>query len=115
MGENRLKYQKWFDDPYKILAQYLVSRSSTREIQRVLEEDDFIHRLVIREFRTIDYNSPFADCIFHEQAHGDERMELMHAIDELATYFYHKLDLNRLRREVDEFCKELEIFQEEIE
>lgn len=115
MGTITLKYQKWFDDPYKFLAQYLVSRSSIREIKRLLDDDNYIYRLVIQEFRLVDYNTPFADCVFHEQAHGKARMELMHAIDDLAAYFYKRLDLVRLRKEIEDFCSELDIFQEDIE
>lgn len=115
MGEARLKYQKWYDDPYKILAQYLVSQSTRAEIERLLRDDSFILQIMIHEVRNIDYNTPFADCIFHEHAHGEKRMDLMQHLDLLAGYFYRELDLDRLRGEISLFCEEIGIFQEEQE
>lgn len=115
MGKTKLKYQRWYDDPYKFLAQYLVATSTALELERIMSEDIFILQIITREVRNIDYNTPFADCVFHEHAHGEKRMDLMHQLDALAGYFYEEIDLRRLRKEIVAFCDELGIFQEDEE
>lgn len=102
-----------YDDPYKLLADYLVVNSGPVDIALMLRDDECILRKVKKEFRNQDFRGPFTDCIITEMYRNKERMELMHALDSVGHYLFSKLDLGRLRGEMLATCEELGIFLED--
>ena len=48
----------------------------------------------------MDLGGHFVDCIIESLLEDKVRMEYMHKLDELSSYYYSKLDRERLRREI---------------
>lgn len=96
MGTLRFDY----DDPYKILAHYIVGFYRPADVVRVLSDDGFVATLVQKETRESDIGGHFLDCIIEEIFCGKKRMEYMHQLDALSRYYYSELDLSRLRKEI---------------
>lgn len=114
MGK-RIEYRNEYDDPYKLLASYLVVTNGPLDVARMLRSDECIERKVIKELRSQDFRGPFLDCVVTEVYPNRERMEYMHALDHVGKYIFHKLDLERLRNDLRETCERLGIFLEEEE
>lgn len=93
-----------YDDPYSFLALHLISSSTVAGIQRLLEDDDLIYRMIIKEVRGQDFIGPFMDAIITELLDEKKRMEMCHELDKLALYFYNNLDIKRLRSKIIEYC-----------
>lgn len=93
-----------YDDPYNFLAIHLISISTNAEIQRLLVDDDYIYRMIIKEVRGQDFNGPFLDAIITDLLEGKERMEMCRELDKLAKYFFTKLDLERLRNKITKYA-----------
>lgn len=93
-----------YDDPYNFLALHLISISTNAEIQRLLVDDDFIFRMVVKEVRGQDFIGPFLDCIITNLLEEKERMEFMHELDKLSAYFFKKLDIERLRDKITKYA-----------
>jgi len=98
-----------FDDPYTFLALHLISISSTAGIERILRDDEFLFKMVIKEVRGQDFKGPFLDCIIGQLLEDRERMEMCHELDKLALYFFKKLDLIRLRQTILFYCSKYNI------
>lgn len=112
MGKALEKFYE-YDDPYKLLADYLVVNYGPVDVALMLRDDECILRKVKREIRNQDFRGPFTDCVITEIYRNKERMELMHALDVVGRYLFSKLDLDRLRNEMREVCNDLGIFLEE--
>lgn len=104
-----------YDDPYKCLAASLIEHLLPMEVLRTLTDDEFVFRQLAKEMRGQDLRGPFIDCVVDEILRHKRRMELMRVLDEVSVYFFENLDLERLRREIKDFCSELGIFLEEEE
>lgn len=89
-----------FDDNYKILAHYIISNYRPADVLRCLTDNSYLKNLVIKEVREQDFCGHFVDCIIENILEEKDRMEYMHKLDELATYYYSKLDRGRLRDEI---------------
>jgi hypothetical protein len=50
--------------------------------------------------REQDFGGHFIDCIIENILEEKDRMEYMHKLDELAVYYYTRLDKGRLRDEI---------------
>ena len=98
-----------FDDPYIILAHHILSSLMKSEVERVLVDDDFIRRLIIKETRNQDFSGAFLDCIVQSILDDKRRMEMCHELDKLSQYFFENLDLERLRKEVSKYGKKYKI------
>lgn len=94
------KYLYIYDDPYKILAHHIVGSYRASDVLRVLTDNSYLKTLIIKEMREQDLGGHFIDCIIENILEEKDRMEYMHKLDELATYYYSKLDKGRLRDEV---------------
>lgn len=94
-----------YDDPYKMLAMHLISISTPAEIHRILTEDDYVHKMVIKELRGQDFCGPFLDAVICSILEGKSRMDMCRHLDLLADYFYSKLDLQRLRAEISHYLR----------
>ena len=95
---------KAYDDPYVLLAYRIVAYNIVPEICRVLVDDEYVKKIVLKETRGQDFVGPFLDVVIQGILDGKRRMELMHKLDELGEYFWENLDLPRLRGEIFACC-----------
>lgn len=86
-----------YDDQYVMLAHHILSVYNPAEVRRMLVDDDFIYRLIIKETRHQDFSGAFLDCIVQTILDDKRRMEMCHELDKLSGYFFSQLDLERLR------------------
>lgn len=89
-----------YDDPYIMLAHKLISMHNRAEIERILTDNEFVFKLILKETRLQDFSGAFLDCIIEDILNNKRRMEMCHQLDQLSKYFYEKLDIKRLRKEV---------------
>ena len=89
-----------FDDPYKILAHHIVSTYRPSDVLRCLTDNAYLKTLVIKEVRLQDFCGHFLDCIIENILDDKERLDYMRKLDELASYYYSKLDRGRLRDQI---------------
>lgn len=89
-----------YDDPYIMLVYWLIANLSTGDLRRVLEDDNFVYKMIVKETRYIDFKGPFLDTIVCEVLADKRRMEMCKELDRLSEYFFSQLDLGRLRREL---------------
>ena len=95
-----------YDDPYKLLAAAIESKYDPQTVIRVLQDDEFVLRLVRKEIRQQDIRGPFSDCIIQTILDDKRRMVLMHELDKLSEFLFYNLDLDRLRQEILNFCED---------
>lgn len=100
MGPLDNKYYYEYDDPYKVLAHYIVGFYRPADVLKILTENVYLKNCIIREVRDIDMGGHFVDCIIENILEDKDRMEYMHELDKLASYFYSRLDKARLRDEI---------------
>ena len=100
MGTLERKYLYEFDDPYKLLAHHIVGTYRPADVIRCLTDNSYLKTLIIKEVRQQDMGGNFIDCIIENILEEKDRMEYMHKLDELAMYYYSRLDRGRLRDEV---------------
>ena len=98
-----------YDDPYILLAHHIIAISNNAEINRILRDDEYIKKKIIAEVRGQDFNGAYLDCIIGSILEDKERMEMCRELDKLAHYFWSKLDIERLRTKVSEYCKAYEL------
>lgn len=89
-----------YDDPYRILAHYIVGTYRPADVLRALTDNSYLKTLVIKEVREQDFCGHFLDCIIENILEEKDRMEYMHKLDDLAYYYYTRLDKGRLRDEI---------------
>lgn len=89
-----------YDDPYIMLAHKIISMHNRAEIERILTDNEFVFKLILKETRLQDFSGAFLDCIIEDILNNKRRMEMCHQLDQLSKYFYEKLDIKRLRKEV---------------
>lgn len=94
------KYLYDFDNPYSLLAHHIVGAYRASDVIRLLTDNSYLKTLITKEVRTQDFRGHFVDCIIENILENKDRMEYMHKLDELAEYYYTKLDKGRLRDEV---------------
>lgn len=95
-----IEYRYVYDDPYVLMAHSVLSFYDTADIKRMLIDDDFVRRLVLKETRLQDFAGVFVDGIVQSILDDKRRMEFMHELDKLAAYFWANLDIDRLRSEI---------------
>lgn len=96
MEEGR-KYLYKYDDPYALLAHHIVGMYRPSDVLRCLTDNGYLKTLIIKEVRLQDMGGHFIDCIIENILEEKDRMEYMHKLDELAEYYYSRLDKGRLR------------------
>lgn len=94
------RYLYDYDDPYKVLAHYIVGAYRPADVLRILVDNSYIKSRVIKETRLQDMGGRFIDCIIEDILDQKSRMEYMHQLDSLGLYYYSKLDKDRLRGEI---------------
>lgn len=93
---------KQYDDPYVFLAYYILLHTSTPDIKRLMVDNDFLKRMVIKDVRAMDLYGPFVDCIVQVELDEGGRTALMHELDKFGAYLFTKLDRERLRSKIIE-------------
>ena len=94
------KYLYVYDDPYVLLAHHIVGTYRPADVMRVLTDNSYLKTLIIKEMREQDLGGHYIDCIIENILEEKDRMEYMHKLDELAQYYYSRLDRGRLRDEI---------------
>lgn len=94
-----------YDDPYVLLAYKIVAYNIVPEICRILTDDEYVKKLVLKETRSQDFIGSFLDVIVQGILDDKRRMEMMHKLDELGEYFWSNFDLERLRKEILICCE----------
>lgn len=97
--ENK-KYLWEMDDPYVLLAHHIVGYYRPADVYRVLTDNSFIKSCVVKETRELDLGGHYIDCIIEHILEEKDRMKMMHQLDQLATFFFSRLDKERLRNEI---------------
>ena len=100
MGSIEGRYLYEFDDPYTLLAHHIVSAYRAADVIRCLTDNSYLKTLIMKEVREQDFKGNFVDCIIENILEEKDRMEYMHKLDELAIYYYSRLDKGRLRDEI---------------
>lgn len=102
-----LEYKHTADDSYKLLAYKILTDYNIPTVKRILRDNKFVRRTIIREVRGQDFQGDFIDCLFVSIFEDKERMELMRQLNVLGLFLYRKLDLPRLRREIRNAFEEM--------
>lgn len=89
-----------YDDPYKVLAYFIVGHYRPVDIERVLIDDDYLYSNIQKEVRGLDIGGPYLDCIISEIYSHSQSSDYRAQLKKLATYYYQNLDINRLRQEL---------------
>ena len=89
-----------YDDPYTLLAYHIVGNYRPADVLRVLTDNSYLKNLIIKEMREQDLGGHFIDCIIEGILEEKDRMEYMHQLDDLAYYYYTRLDKGRLRDKI---------------
>lgn len=105
MGQ--INRHKEYDDPYRVLATYLVSVFSINNLKRILVNTAYIKSLIINEAKTIDMAGAFLDCIDQEIIAKDRLRGKNVYLKKLGEFYYSELDVDRLRKEIRQFANEL--------
>lgn len=85
-----------YDDPYWMLAWYIVSHCSQAEVAQSLSNDEWILRQIRHELHVQDFRGPFLDTIMeHLDAHN--RIWLRGQLNNLADALFLHLDIDKLR------------------
>jgi hypothetical protein len=111
-GEFKVEYKKTYDDPYRVLATYLVSVCTPRALSRVMNETAFIKALVLKEARQLEMSGCFLDCIDQEIISNGLLRKKNYHMKKLGEFYFSELDVPRLRREITKFADELNIIIE---
>lgn len=89
-----------FDNPYAILAHHIVGEYRPADVLRALTDNSYLKNLIVKEVRSQDFRGHFVDCIIENILDDKDRMDYMRKLDELAQYYYTRLDKGRLRDEI---------------
>ena len=100
MGPLERDYLYEMDDPYKLLAHHIVGFYRPADVIRILTDNAYIKNRITKEVRDLDLGGAYIDCIIEGVLEEKDRMEYMHELDKLASYYYSKLDKERLRDEI---------------
>lgn len=105
MGQ--INRHKEYDDPYRVLAAYIVSAFSMVSIKRVLTNTSFIKSLIIHEAKMMDIGGAFLDCVDQEIISNDMIRKKNACLKQLGDFYFSMLDIERLRKEIRRFAEEL--------
>lgn len=78
-------------------------------VKKILHDNKFVKKHIIREIRGQDFQGDFIDCLFVSIFEQKERMDLMQQLNILGAFLYKKLDLPRLRKEIRKAFAEMEM------
>lgn len=88
-----------YDDPYLMLAYYIVTHYGLPDIKRALTEDAWLEARVCEDCIGLDLAGPFLDAIM-EYVDQHKRLWLRERLKALGKEMFTQLDLKRLRRNI---------------
>lgn len=104
------KYKNDYDDPYRILVSNIAVMFNAENARRMMVDKDYIRQVVQAEVRdNIDIPGVFTDCVTTELISEKQKVLYRDALNELGTFFFQQLDIDRLRRELNRFYSEMGI------
>ena len=92
------------DDPYKILALNLMATCSDTELTRIMHDVKTIKRHIAREVKNVDFCGYFLDCLMVDLIKTGKHRSIGSTMGETVNFFYNKLDIPRLRKELKAYC-----------
>lgn len=92
-----------YDDPYWMLAWYIVSHHSRADIVQALTSKEWLLRQLRQECYLQDFRGPFLDTIM-EQVDNHHRLWLRQHLNQLADAFFSMLDVTKLRDYISQIC-----------
>lgn len=92
------------DDPYKILALNLMSSCSDTELARIMHDVKAIKRQITREVKNVDFCGYFLDCLMVDLIKTGEYRSIGSTMGDTINFFYNRLDVQRLRKELKYYC-----------
>lgn len=87
------------NDPYVMLAYYIVGHYSVIQIERALTDEEWLRNRVREDCVGLDLAGPFLDAIMCE-VDQHNRVWLRGRLKELGDALFTKLDVPRLRRHI---------------
>lgn len=93
------------DDPYKILANNLVAECSDKELKKILHDTKTIRRKITKEVNGADFYGNFIDCISVSLIKTGKYRQVYKTLGDTSNFFYSYLDVDRLRREIRNYCE----------
>ena len=103
-------YKNDCDNPYKFLASGIAIKYNINLVKRMLVDKDYIRQIVQEEVRdNIDIPGMFTDCIVTELISEKQKVLYRDALNQLGLFFFHQLDVARLRDELRKFYEEFGI------
>lgn len=88
-----------YDDPYLMLAYYIVTHYSLPYIKRAIEDDEWLRDRVCEDCIGLDLAGPFLDTIM-EDLDNHNRLWLRGRLKELGEQLFTRLDTKRLRKRI---------------
>lgn len=107
LDEKRIVFNKPYDDPYRVLAAYIVAEWKPIAVKRLMTNNSFVRSVINYQARTLDIGGIFLDCIDQEVIANDHLRQKNACLKKLGEFYYSELDLPRLRKEVQRFADEL--------
>lgn len=98
------------DDPYVLCVYHLLSQHSRAEIKRMLEDNEYVKNLILKETRDTDFRGAFIDTIVQGILEDKRRMEFMGELDKLSDYFYDNFNISRFRKTLKKAIKKYDFF-----
>lgn len=103
-------YKNDCDNPYKFLASGIAIKYNINLVKRMLVDKDYIRQIVQAEVRdNIDIPGMFTDCVVTELISEKQKVLYRDALNQLGLFFFHQLDIARLREELRNFYDEFGI------
>jgi len=96
---------KQYDDPYRLLALYIISENNVPEIYRIMTDKEYVKKLILKETRSVDFIGHFLDVVVESILTDKRRMEMMNELDKLGEFFWNNFDFSRLKAEIKECCE----------
>lgn len=107
--KKRITFNRPYDDPYRVLAAYIVSNYSPRMVKKVLSSSSYIKSIILQEAKQMDINGAFLDCIDQEVLSNDHLRRKNACLKRLGEFYYSELNVLRLRLEIKRFAEELNV------
>lgn len=88
-----------YDDPYLMLAYYIVSHYPIKTIRQAIYDDDWIKARVQEDCMNLDLCGPFLDTIM-QYIDEHKRLWLRRQLKQLGAELFTQLDIKLLRKRI---------------
>ena len=94
------------DDPYKILANNIVTSYPDQAIYKILHDIKCVRRCVSRDVNEADLYGDLVDCIMVGLIKSGKYKSVRRTLRQTSEFFFGFLDVDRLREEIRNYCRE---------